>query len=487
MNIKSLFIKKNNSSESILIFSIFFVLSVFLLSVLYLNQGPYSGDCVWHYVISRYSFQYPYLFLDHWGKPVFTTLSSPFSQFGFKGTELFNVITALITSYVIYRIAKKLNYKYPYVVIFFVLFIPLYFRVCFSGLTEICFSCVLSISILLYLNKKYIPGTLILSFLPFVRTEGILLFPTFLIILLYRKQWKNIWLMSVGTLFYTLIGAFYYNDFFWVINKCPYKPAKSFYGSGPLLSYVKELPYDMGWLLLILFIIGLIVYIVNLIRQIKNLREINNFLPEEILLIAGNFIIYFAAHSLLWYLGIFNSYGMTRVIDGVFPLAAIISLKGLNQILNIEFFKKSILYSNIFIVLIILIIIRIEYQTFRFPLKLESVDEVIYAAKAWIKENKISYNKIYYFHPTVITSFGINPFDKTYAEEAWYIDKSNPSKSMPSKSIFIWDEQFSPKEGGFPLKALQNDKDLLLLKEFYPSVPLKFRDDLFKVCVFYKK
>jgi len=44
-----------------------------------------SGDAISHYQLSRYSWKYPLHLLDHWGKPLFTLLSSPFAQLGFNG------------------------------------------------------------------------------------------------------------------------------------------------------------------------------------------------------------------------------------------------------------------------------------------------------------------------------------------------------------------------------------------------------------------
>jgi hypothetical protein len=48
-----------------------------------------AGDGIMHYYISNASWQNPSLFLDHWGKPLFILLSSPFSQFGFAGIVFF--------------------------------------------------------------------------------------------------------------------------------------------------------------------------------------------------------------------------------------------------------------------------------------------------------------------------------------------------------------------------------------------------------------
>ena len=477
----------NHILKSYGVLILFSLLVVYFLYVLYLTTGTYSGDCIWHHVISRYSFKYPHLFLDHWGKPVFTLLSSSFSQFGLKGTELFNVLVGLLTAFIIYRIVKEIDSKNAYAVIFFVLFTPLYFRVCFSALTEICFSCLLALSVFSFIKYKYTLGTIILSFLPFARTESILLFPTFIIILSIHREWKKLPLILTGSVIYTIVGSFYYKDILWIINKSPYKPEKSLYGSGPITQFIKELPNDMGWILIVLFCIGMIAILAKfLIKQRPN-QGFSKFKFELLLIILGNFVIYFVAHSLLWYFGIFNSLGLTRVIAAVFPLSAIICWYGLEQLLELNFFKRSIVLSAILIVLIIAGIVINNSRKNRIPFKMNGEEEVIYKSKLWLKENNISYDKVFYFHPSVIPAYEINPYDHSKGEEAWNIDKLNPAKSMPPHSIFIWDAHFSPKEGGFPLNNLLQDKQLKVLNEFSPAEQFKVWDKDYKVYVFYKQ
>jgi hypothetical protein len=58
---------------------------------LVLNGTNGGGDSIGHYLLAHHAWKYPNLFFNHWGKPVFTMLSSPFAQFGFKGVKLFNV------------------------------------------------------------------------------------------------------------------------------------------------------------------------------------------------------------------------------------------------------------------------------------------------------------------------------------------------------------------------------------------------------------
>ena len=75
----------------IIIFFIIFIILAFF------SEGSYGGaDDITHYRFSRYAFKYPEFLLNHWAKPFYTLLIAPFSQIGFLGVRLFNVILGIL-------------------------------------------------------------------------------------------------------------------------------------------------------------------------------------------------------------------------------------------------------------------------------------------------------------------------------------------------------------------------------------------------------
>jgi hypothetical protein len=72
----------------------------------------YGGDSFSHYLISRYSWRHPELFLDGWGKPFFTLVSSPFTQLGWPGMIAFNAVTGVLTAHVTYLYCRRLGMPY---------------------------------------------------------------------------------------------------------------------------------------------------------------------------------------------------------------------------------------------------------------------------------------------------------------------------------------------------------------------------------------
>jgi len=92
--------------KSHLFWSILLVTAFYLSLIIILPTTGDEGDSIQHYLISRYSWVHPYLFFDHWGKPIFTILSSPFSQFGFKGIQIFNLLNLVGTQFALYLIGQ---------------------------------------------------------------------------------------------------------------------------------------------------------------------------------------------------------------------------------------------------------------------------------------------------------------------------------------------------------------------------------------------
>jgi hypothetical protein len=138
-----------------------------------------------------------------------------------------------------------------------------------------------------------------------------------------------------GHVIYSIAGFFVFKDFFWVFNKIPYAHLSSIYGNGELSHFVEQLFYVIGAPNYILFWVGVIIIIWKSIKN-KITIELQTF-------VFLGFFSFFIAHSLFWYLGIFNSMGLKRVLIAVCPLMAIISLIGFNFLTNEIFINKRIL------------------------------------------------------------------------------------------------------------------------------------------------
>ena len=84
------------------------VYGIILIYCAFASESTYGGGDSWlHYQMARYAPKHPHLFLDQWGKPLYTTLASIPSQFGFIGIKIFNIGCALVTAFLAFRMAKN--------------------------------------------------------------------------------------------------------------------------------------------------------------------------------------------------------------------------------------------------------------------------------------------------------------------------------------------------------------------------------------------
>ena len=152
--------------------ALFFIIGCFVIQ--HYNGTGDTGDSIVHFFYARYAFVHPENFFNHWAKPLYVLLAAPFAQFGFDGIKCFNLLNATATLWLTFRIAQLLNLKNPIVALLILATCSGYFALTFSGLTEHLCAFLLVLSVFLTLKDRLVLASLIVSFLPFVRSEGLL-------------------------------------------------------------------------------------------------------------------------------------------------------------------------------------------------------------------------------------------------------------------------------------------------------------------------
>ena len=424
-----------------------------------------GADNYSHYLLAHWGWKYPELLFDHWGKPVYTILSSPFAQFGMNGSRFFNLITGLATAFFIWKTAIKLKIKNHVLALIFVIFTPIYFSLMFASLTEVLFSLFLALAIYLFFHDKYIWSAIVISFIPIVRTEGIVLIPLFWMAYAFKREFLAIVFTLTGFFFVSTAGYFFMDEYWWLITKMPYKGGtEDIYGSGSLLHFVNDSRGIFGYPIAYMLLIGLLISIYNWTIKDKFRMKTSFFF---FLLIVGSFVVFFSAHSYVWWKGVGNSLGLIRVIGSVTPLVALIALPAFNLIIYLigKIHKPTslVILSGLSIWIIIL-----GFNTHRKGFKPGREQNEILKAAEYIKENNLHKHKIHYFNPFLITALDIDPYNHSTSGKG-VINKENPSTSIADSSIILWDGHFGPNEGRLPLINLLNDKNLELIKTITPT------------------
>lgn len=310
-----------------------------------------EGDTIMHFFWANQALDSADALFRSWAKPFFTLFAAPWTLFGFSGIKIFNILCGTAASYFSCRIAIDRNWPNYWLVPLIAFSGPAFISYLNTGLTE-PFGALVLISGIYFLNKggkwNLVFAYSLLSFLPFCRSEAQVLLPVFALYGVLNKQLKYIGLLAMGTLFYSIVGGFFREDFFWVFSS-PYVGGASVYGQGKWSHYLERLNIMLSLPINLAFLIGFIATIVSSFKH-------KSFWRQEFLLIALVPSIFILAHSVVWTLGIYASAGLERVLIMVFPLIWLLALYGLNTLgqwikrpyssLAISLFLLSSWYSN---------------------------------------------------------------------------------------------------------------------------------------------
>lgn len=462
-------IKKKPKRSDLFVWGFLFAFLVASVFILFKTDNTFGGgDTISHYKIAHWAWKYPNLFLDTWGKPVFTILISPWAQFGMNGARIYNILAGLFTALLAWRICKEIRLENNWLAPVFVLFIPIYFVLVFTSLTEITFSLFLTLSLYFFFKDKIIWSGIILSFLPIIRTEGIVLFPLFMAAFLLKKKYVAIISLFAGFIIFSIAGLFAFHDFWWLINRNPYNgSALGIYGHGKLLHFVDKLPVILGNPITYLSLLGIAVLLFQwLVIEKAKLNKTFYLL----LLVPGSFLIYFAAHSYAWWKGIGNSLGLIRVIAAVAPAAAITAVIGLDKIL--VYLKRISNYLKWIAALgAIIWITIIGAETYKNTFRLSPPEQLMNQTVAFIKSDHLEGKPVFYFDPYFIYKLGADPYSGNVKQ--WYPKGDHPVKELPEGSVIVWDAHFGPNEGCMPLNKLLKNKNIEILKKIEPPHPFK--------------
>ncbi|MCB9360372.1 MAG: hypothetical protein H6587_07305 [Flavobacteriales bacterium] len=471
---------KTDKSLSFLVITICVIVFLIFLNTLG-NSILDPGDGLKHFLIAKYSWSYPSLFFDHWGKPLFTLLSSPFAQFGFKGMLFFNILLFVATSFFLLKITKLLSLKNGWLSILFCFSIPIYFGIVVSGLTEILLATLIIATLYYVLKEKYFIGCVILSFSYFSRPESLFVIMSFVLYLLIIKKYKYIPIIGLSILIYSIAGYFTHDDFLWVFTKRPYSSTGT-YGSGELFHFVGSYKDTFGKFITYSFLVGVLIVTYNLIKTKLTLSNL-----QWTLLVIFPVCLVVGAHSILWWKGMQGSAGLLRILATIAPLVALVAVFALNKIESLLPIKPL---SKSFSFLLLIVGSYIAYLTVQNHFiddRMISSEKVLLEAAEWYK-NEHKGIKIYYMPPYFAYQADIDPFGKDTNMEMFKMlkDKKIPSNNAEFGELFLWDGQFSEIEGKISLNTMYNDPSLTHVKTFKPEKPFNVYGINYEVQVFKK-
>jgi hypothetical protein len=444
-------------------------LFIFISVLSLLSAGYYGGaDNITHYFISRYSFRYPHLFLNAWGRPLYTILSSPFAQGGLQGLKLFNILLGLGSAWFTYRIAKMLEIKPAWLALVLVCFTPLYFVMLPTALTEILFSFVLVLAVYLFIRGSFVAAAITISFIPFARTEGFIMLPLFMLALLYSRQYKAIPFLATGVVVLSLLGCFYYKDLFWVFTQFPYPVTYHhpiYNKTGSLWHFLEIRDYILGLPLELLFLAGIGGMAWDSFSKNQAVRQHVRLI---FMLALVPFLVYLAFHAVLFWKAMGGSMGIERVLAAVLPLAALVALRGYQSLEEIVGVNRYVRASFLVIVLTSILITPFRIYVFPFPLSPE--EATIKKAVEWFKTSSLQNRLFYYSDNNVPYYMGVDPYQASPAL-CHLLVTCKSLDTIPAGSVMIWDAHFGANESKIPIDSLLGNSRQQLINYFRPDEP----------------
>lgn len=451
---------------------ILFGLLIISLAVVFAFSGTYdTGDSLMHFQFAHWAYSNPKNLLDHWAKPFFTLLASVFAYFGFGGMKVLQCLMLFGTGFFTWKIGQRLEFKYAWIAAIFTSAAPEVFRAQMSGLTEPMFAFFLAFGIYLLLDEREILGALILSVLPFIRTEGFLVLPAFgIFLLVFQRNWKANLALATATLIYSLIGGIVFGDFLWIWTQNPYAGGRENYGIGNYAHFFEKYILIVGVPLYALQILG------HLAIPVQLFRKQITYPKAFFLCILLPFWIYFGAHVYFWATGTGHSMGMHRVLIAIVPLGTIIAVLGLEMLLSF-FSGKATIFGKVLLGLIIAYVLIFPFSANNAALDFKELqtypDQTLMANAAdWAKLNGYSDRIVWSAFPAAAFYLDINPFDQEKYRAIDGIDHGY----VPIGSLIIWDNWFGRVEGGitpgflkdneFRFKPLMDFKETVGEKEY---------------------
>lgn len=435
-----------------------------LVYFMFKNEIPTDvGDGLMHFFYAQASWENVDLFLHHWGKPFFILLSSSFAQFGFDGMVIFNIIVFAATTLIGFKILQTFE-----VTVWLQLLFPLLLLIphdvtqtIFGGLTEPLFNLAAIASLWFLLDKKYFWFAIIVSFMPFMRSEGQLPVVLALFLLVYNKSYKTIPFLFLGFVLYSIAGIFVYNDFWWYFTKSAYSMDNAIYGKGTWGHYLISYKNYLGNPAVYILIIGIPAMVILAFK--KRWKDMQ---LEWAFYAYGIFIGVVVLHSYFWATGQNGSMGLTRIATQGMPIFVLLHLYYISRFKFFNHFIAKILYGAFAIVLLVSLV-----STKIYPKKVGALDRQVVEAAKFLKAYKGKENKIYYHFPLFAYAFDENPFSGSgQCVFHSFSDLGLELKTVIKPGDFIVrDSHFGPMEANLPLSEVEKYSELVKVHECISS------------------
>ncbi len=424
---------------------------LYLLLVAWLRQWPYTGegDSILHYWNLRATWIDPRLALTVWARPLYVLLMIVPAQYGLFAVRCWAALLAVLLVWQTMRMADDLRLPNATLAGLLLIFQPLTFALASDTMTEIPMALGLAICLRLWWAKRLLASCLLMSFLPLVRPEGFLLAPVwglFLLALPRTSEYPS-WVRRIAIGSSLLTGLVSLLLVSWIITGewlfFLYKWSWPLVGAtqGSLWHHVVHWPYYCGWVLLPLFLLGM----VAALRRVMGLPW-------------AAWATVFLAHTLMFWTGTFSALGLMRILVTTAPVTALICLYGWNAVAKLLRAQHwpQLLRHGVTAVMMVLAMLTAMIYYYAEPLHHRFV--LALKAAAFVRQNNLLVDapRIFATDPIVLVELGIPtrqylfpmanpelaPFpDWVLVRHIGQREKSiSQMKALPPGAVGVWDD-----------------------------------------------
>ena len=306
-----------------------------LLAVLY--PDSYQQDGGTHFLFARDAWWNHVLFVDVWGRPLFTTLYALPALAGYLPAKLCTVVVCALTAWHTYRWAADEGMPRAELAIPFLVLQPAVMLLASDTMTEPLFALVFVLALRLHRSGRIRAGMCVAALLPLARPEGFFICLLWGVWLLADARLDPAWwrralalpILAGGVAAWWLASVLITRDPAFLLHNWPsnWSPTGAVYGVAPWLEYW-SLRYDIvSRALFVPFAVGLVMLLAR--------RRLGTATSSVLLL--------FVVHSVLRHYGLFGSAGYPRYFVCVAPAFAVITLAGWNEIAGVLSLAASLL------------------------------------------------------------------------------------------------------------------------------------------------
>ena len=462
------------------------------LAVLYIvyalrSSGVYDDDVIGHYLIARWSWRHPELFLNTWGRPAFTILYAPVALLGLKAVQIFSAVLAVLVAVSSARLAQSYGLRWCWLAALFTGLQPEFVRQGFAGLTELVAAACLCMALLGMAQRRWWLAAFGAGLLPFARYE---LLPV-LLLFAAAPAWERRWAYA-GMALLPLLAWNCYNAWTagaWQLILFPFdrllgQPGGIIfdYGSGPLTHYVALLPNAFGGAYVVLAALGLLRLRVGLLHGCVFI--VVAVLSVSYWAIPSTGIAGYIRHLavLAPVVGVLAVAGVEQIAGWARPwrrwsgVAVLVALAGwllarqlhadvvvaASAAVGLIFFAHSwrvALGVTAQALLVMLLTVLLTVQ----PYRINSEQQQAWEAGQWLRASAYRNRVVLASHVWFTYGSGVDPYDRTVSRPIM----PREIDDAPVGSIVVWDSHYSARlVWQTPRALVQSDPRLRLLRQF---------------------